>query len=236
MKLCRAGLKMMTAFGFFQILHLSIFGQEAIVRSADGYDLTVHIEEGDTFASVMGKIESSYKNYDGSGNAIDFFYEGNFYRLSVGNLNGIGRNYADTVIASEKEDIRYILKSLATKTYSDLLSSRGSLNRAGDRIDHIHPLRFLACIFLDEELKGCVHSVRDSKQVWKSFFTGLEDSLEEESQKNNMSLDFLQDFSNNLGINMSSVKDQVKNRKWSEFVDVLLKLLPRKGNPDRYDM
>lgn len=158
------------------------------------------------------------------------------YNAEVDIYSSKGRNYLLAVTADECEDIRYILKCLATRSWTDLLGSRGSLNRAGDRIDHVHPLRFIMCILSDEEMKGCVHSIRDRKQIWKSFFSGLEESLEEESQRNNMKFEFVEDFSINLGINSSSIIGYIEDRDWPELVDVLLVLLPRQGEPGRYDM
>lgn len=211
----------------------NLSSQEVVVRTSDGGTITLEVGLDDTVGDMLKKaaLHQGPLVIEMSGSLKDLREEDTFYTQRP-------RIYYEMVTPEEKEDVRYILKSMATKSWTELLGSRSSLNRAGDRIDHIHPLRFLYTIFSDEQMRGCLHSIRfsDRKQIWKSFFTGLEESLEEESQKNNMTLEFIHDFAKLLKINVASVHDLIKNRQWPELVDALLKLLPRTGDPGRYDM
>lgn len=233
------------AAGISLFASASAGSEEVLVRTPCGDSITIDIDSEETFASVVKKIEANIKGLDyDSGDiegsrtfVIDYLASGiHNVRASTNPFEEEKREYNRETTDEEKKDLRYILKSLASKTWSELLKSKSSLNRAGDRIDDLHPLRFLICIFTDEELKGCVHSIRDSKKIWDNFFEGLESSLKEEAQRSNMKPEFVQDFANILGINVSSVSDIIANRQWEKLVDTLLKLLPRKGNPGRYDM
>lgn len=214
---------------------LSIEGnaEEVIVRTPEGNCLTVEVAPDESFCDVIQKIAGN----NSAPVIIDFMHNHSLQMFIEDHSPvNVTRVYTNTVTAAEKDDIRYILKSLATNTWTELLGSRSSINRAGDRIDHIHPLRFLACIFTDKELKGCIHTIRDRGKIWKSFFQGLEESLEEESQKGNIQPDMVQDFAKNVNVNVSAIREIIKNKKWEDLVDTLLNLLPREGDPGRYDM
>lgn len=221
-----------------------INAEEIVIRTPEGDSLVIEVDPQESFADVIAKMEANINtetndaiNEDISRRfVIDFMCSGiQNVRASASAFSDEMRVYNGPISDSQKDDMRYILTSLASKSWTELLKSKSSMNRAGDRIDSIHPLKFLTAIFKNEELKGCLHSIRDRKKIWDNFFEGLEESLNEEARRSNMN-DFIQDFANNLGINASAVRDQIINRKWPELVDTLLKLLPRQGNPGRYDM
>jgi len=63
------------------------------------------------------------------------------------------RDYYHHVTPAEFADIKYVITSVANKNVAALLWNRKALEAAGDRTEHIHPLKFFLTIFLDEELK-----------------------------------------------------------------------------------
>lgn len=153
-----------------------------------------------------------------------------------GNQKGKGaRNYGSPVSSKEKEDIRYIIRSLAKYNWAQLAKEESSLKKAGDKINHIHPLRFLQCVFTDEELKVGLFVIRNKSLVWGQYYDGLKKSLNDESDLNNL-VQFTPDFANKVGINVNAILPYVQSRQWSALIDVLINSLPRDGNPDRYDM
>lgn len=146
------------------------------------------------------------------------------------------RNYDVPLSKQDREDISYIVTSLAKYSWTELLCHRSSIKKAGARVDPVHPLRFLECIFTSEELKAGVHAIRDRKRIWKEFSSGLFESLELESKRDNLTPAQVLDFSNSLGINSAKINQNIQKRRWTELVDQLIELLPRQGNPGRYDM
>lgn len=148
-----------------------------------------------------------------------------------------GRDYNQPATPQQRQDIAYIVKTLGTAPYKSLLKNKGSLKSAGDRIDSVHPLRFLQVIFSDEELKAGAHAVRQRTFfVWGEFFGGLKDSLDEEYTRGNLTDEQVIDFSKNVGINPNAVINSIHARDWQHFYDILLKEIPRQGNPTRYNM
>lgn len=146
------------------------------------------------------------------------------------------RNYNIPVNQNEKDDLAFITTTLARSSLPSLATSKSSLKKAGDRIDHLHPLRFLMTIFTDEELKANISAIRSRSWVWGKFYDGLEGSLKEESRKNNMNNEFVIDFANIIGINVSLIQNAIQEKHWKEFVNILIDAVPRSGNSTRYDM
>lgn len=149
----------------------------------------------------------------------------------------VQRNYQIPVTQSEKDDLVFITTTLARSSIPSLAVHKPALKRAGDRIDHLHPLRFLMTVFTDEELKVNISAIRSrGGWVWNKFYDGLEGSLKEEARKNNMSDEFVVDFTNTIGINASLIQPAIHGKRWKEFVNTLIDAVPRSGNPTRYDM
>lgn len=145
------------------------------------------------------------------------------------------RKYHAKVTAKEKEDIAYIVNTLGMETLLTISNSESSIREAGKRVEHIHPLRFLIIVFTDEELKASFHAMDGRTWVWSDFIGGLTDNLDKEFLNNNLK-QFLQDFSNQVGVKHSLIKPVVENRQWLKFVDLLIENIPRNSDADRYNI
>lgn len=144
------------------------------------------------------------------------------------------RSYAAGVTAGEAGDITYIVKTLSNSTLPKIKSAESSLKKAGDRIDHVHPLQFLLCVFTREELKVAVRNLEGRTWVWTDFLKGLTDTLSEENGKNNIQ-PFLQDFSSKLNIDINILLPLQQGNRWEKFVTTLIAIVPRADGSGRYD-
>lgn len=162
------------------------------------------------------------------------FLLGNFELHATGAHAG-KRDYYRNVTKTEKAELRYILTTLAKNSLTSLLKNRSKLQDAGDRIDHLHPLRFILTCFKDDELKGSFHCVHDRGKVWKEFFKELKKNFEEEASHENLLEEYVKDFAKSLKINASLILPALQKKQWDNFVEILLKNIPRGGEPDRYD-
>lgn len=145
------------------------------------------------------------------------------------------RDYESGFTPQDKDTVRYIVTTLANSSWTGLLKHKSELKKAGVRVDHLHPFRFLQIIFTDSEMKSGVHSIRDRSKIWKEFTNGLYTTLTAESQRNNVE-PYIDMFAQQLGIDASAIRPSLLAKRWSEFADVLLRIVPRDGNPGRYDM
>jgi hypothetical protein len=219
------------------------FGEEEIeIRTPSGQRFVLEIEPEDSFASVMQKIRSEVSIIEienGATTAANDSKSTEYALDFMASTDGVQkqRDFSEKMSKSDKEDIRYILTTLATYSLTKLWGAESSLKRAGDRVDHVHPLNFLSFCFSDDELKGSFHCIRHrGGKIWKEFFSGLRDSLDEESKRDNLTEEFVNDFANKLDMKPSKILPSIQKRNWEHFFEILLKEIPRGGEPDRYDM
>lgn len=148
--------------------------------------------------------------------------------------NGAFRDYQAPLSNADRQDIRYIVTSLANNSMVTILFNRNTIERAGDRIEPVHPLQFLYCVFTDEEMKAGIHNIRGRSLIWKDFYAGIRDSLQAESEENNMN-QFIPDFARRIGLNPSLVHSAIVERRWHDLFDILFTKIPRSPERNRYD-
>ncbi len=148
---------------------------------------------------------------------------------------GFPRDYYVNLSYDEVNDIRFIITFLANRSFVTIATHRGALEEAGERIEHIHPLRFLATVFTDEELKVGMRNVRGKGLIWGDFSGGLKTSLSSENSIGNITDDQILDFANTVKIAPSIIYASIKQGRWDEFIDLLITHVPRNGDHNRYD-
>lgn len=154
---------------------------------------------------------------------------------SHGDPLGYPRVYDLEVNPQEKADIRFIITTLANKSLLSIALIKGELESAGERISHVHPLRFLMTIFQDEELKVGIRNIRSKGWAWNHFVGGLKHSLAAEMHRNNMKDEYLLSFAQMLKIEMNLILPAIVEQRWDEFIDLLITHIPRQGDHNRYD-
>ena len=215
----------------------------------------VHLEVGssDQFLDVLDRIQMYYDRYDSglqaaqesrgqdladAGLAFDarFDLEVSHAGITVRSKKPVKRNFSNPVTKQQKKDIALIITTLGYDSLISIGSSKSSLQKAGDRIEHIHPFRFLMTIFADEKLKAGVHAIR-GRIGWISdgFFDGITGSLKEEAARDNL-LQFVPEFAGQVNIEPSLILPSLEKGKWTEFVNILIDKIPRAIDPNRYDM
>lgn len=229
-------------FALISSISLEISAKEVMVRTPAGNLWVIDVQSNDTFLSVIDQIEwrineeEQVKIAENELGQREFFIDyksGPTAKLTAKQTNP--RNYSVATTDSEKKDIKYIVTTLGNSSLPSIATKKSALKKAGDRIDRVHPFKFLACIFTDEEMKAAMANMQGRAWVWGEFLDGLSSSLSQESKLNNLQ-PFIQDFANTLGINVSSINEIIQRQSWTTLVDTLIKIIPRQGNTDRYDM
>ena len=147
----------------------------------------------------------------------------------------IRRQYERELSREEKKNIEYIISTLGSSSLIGLAKERSELKRRGKEIEQVHPFRLLEYTFKQEKLRVALENIKNRTFVRKEFFNGLNNSLEEEMQKDNL-LNYLQAFCSELSIDYKSAYPFVKAKKWTEFINFLIAHKPRQGNFERYNM
>lgn len=228
----------------FLLLSLSSFSlnaKEVVIIPSSGESFVINIEPNESFFEVFEHIQNclldNSQPQENEDNEIALSYKIGIPGIFAERAGpATPRNYGAPVSSTEKEYIRFIIRSLAKHNWAQLAKEESSLKRKGDKIDHIHPFRFLQCVFTDEELKVGLYAIwKKGGRIWNEYYDGLKKSLNEESDLFNL-VQFTPDFANNVGINVHLILPYIQTRQWSTLIEELLNNIPRTGDPDRYGL
>ncbi len=223
----------------FCLLPMTLFAAHLVVQEQNGETAIFEVDLEEEFLNqFLWELEKTEKMTDLlvylSYPERVFFHNTKAERMS-GTYLGYPRDYPGGVTAEEFKDIHFIVRTLADKSLITIAKERYSLEAAGDRIDHVHPLNFLLTIFSNEELKVAIRNIRGKGWVWSNFLSGLKQTLSTEFEINNV-MPHMQDFSSRLEVGIHLLLPAVRSRNWDLLVDQLIKNVPRKGDGNRYDM
>lgn len=205
---------------------------EVLVRAPDGEELFFEIDPQESFGNVITRLNACLK---GSERADAFCLD--FQASSDSEQKSLPwRDYYRENSKEDTANLSFIICTMGFKSIFKIFNERKALKSAGDKIDHLHPLRFVMGIFTDEEMKAAIHNIKGRTLIWNEFKKGLYPSLTEETKKNNMHVEYIEDFAKRVKVDSSLIIRPLQQQKWDEFMNVLLKNVPRKGDPKRYDM
>lgn len=216
----------------FAISFTSIAAQEIVVRSSLGEMHVIDIRTSESFLGTIELLQSSM----GAGG--DFFID--FMTRSVEkpiskNESTPFKDFKASLTKEEKKDIQYLVNTLGMNSLVSITNNKSSLKRAGKRIDHIHPLRFLLYIFSDEEMKASMKAMEGRSWVWSEFIDNLVNSFNIEVDRDNMKPEFLREFCKKVNIDMNLIQSAVEQRRWESFVSICIANVPRYTQTDRYN-
>lgn len=224
-----------------------LLAEEIVIRATTGENIILDVSAEESFAEVMHRIH----HYADQHQEIALAYadentnsEGYLIMLADlwkkkdkggGNKGPVTqpREYNVPVTPEEKEHITYIVTTLAQTSLTSLPGKRGDLKDRGAKVAHLHPLRFLGTIMEDEQLKGNFRAALDRTLVKGEFRGNLTDSLAQEYRANNMKSEYVADFASALSLNYNQLWSAVQNKKWNDFLEVLVKSIGKNG--DRWE-
>lgn len=135
------------------------------------------------------------------------------------------RNYDIQPTEKEKKAISFIVNTLANKSLMKIWKEKSALKKAGEKIHHLHPFRFLQHIFSEEDLKNDLKTIYKRNWVAGEFKKGIYESLADERGKQNLTHEHIHDFAATLGINSDLIKPSIARGDWDDFVSTLIKHL-----------
>lgn len=219
--------------------------QEILVRAPSGEMFLMEVEPDEPFFSVLERVklhagcdhevEDVDPNVEQITENSPFILDYSMLGSLQAKWNGGKRDYSAELSKGDKDDIKLILTTMAKYASNDptklfrLWRKEKDLKQAGDRIEKIHPLRFLSHVFTNEELKAAMAAVRKCSIVWKKYYEGFNESMEIENKNENLT-PYITDFATFLSINSASVTNIVGNKDWAGLIDYLIESIPRTGN------
>lgn len=213
------------------VLSLPLHAVEVVVRCPEGKLQMVHVEDHESFHNVISILQDVHGQKGEY--LLDFMAKD---PLDYHAATAKSRHYLQAVTASERSDINFIINTLGMSSLAKVTKSKSSLKKAGDRVDHVHPLRFLLTIFSDEPMKASIHAMQGRSWIWSEFINNLKDTFEEEAVRGTLSKDYVVDFSQKLGLNPDTVNTYVQQHSWTGLVDYMISSIPRNADHGRYNM
>ena len=130
--------------------------------------------------------------------------------------------YQLPLLEEDKKNIQIIIKTMAEKGLVKLLLERRYLEKKGDQVNYIHPLRFIGYIFSDEKLKNCMRQIKTSRFKWNEFIKGFSRRMDEEYTLDNL-IRFIPEFVEQVHVqHPERIEDFIRKKSWEEFVADLL--------------
>jgi hypothetical protein len=149
--------------------------------------------------------------------------------LDKNNLNKENA-YSQLPITDEEANMIYrIIDTLGTKKWWQLAFVQGELKDLGNKVQHIHPLRFLGTLFTDSHLKLCMRDIVESSVKWKGFMKGdgatpgFIAKCEKEFARDNFE-SYILSFCQAVKAHPDQVRTLVRNKEWENLVVYLINL------------
>lgn len=224
-------------FVFSIILNVGVaaYANEVFVNTQDGETFVFEADPNESLSMLEKRISALIDSEDFIVAIPSKKKEWGQEASKQGGYLGYPRSYQNEVKPHEKDDIHFIVTSLADKSLITIAFMKGDLEAAGDRIDHLHPLRFLMTVFTDERLKVGIRNIRGRGWVWNHFVGGLKECLATETSIGNMKPDYISDFARAVQIDFNRIYPSVLAQNWDNLIEILIHEIPRKGHHDRYD-
>lgn len=128
------------------------------------------------------------------------------------------------VTGEEKNKIGTILITMSENSVFQLLFERKFLERLGQEVHHVHPIRFLGTIFSDPRLVNCMYVIRMSGFKWGGFMDGISERLRGEIRAGNVNI-YIPGFAEQLNIRAEDIQPYINQR---DIEGLVLFLMDRK--------
>ena len=129
----------------------------------------------------------------------------------------------DRLLISEKDKktLYKIVHTLGTSNVPKLLWKKRDLEKLGNSINHVHPMRFIATILLNPTLRADLQEVRRSFFKWNGFMDGFRRRMTEEFYKDNIQA-YVLGFCDELEVKEEVVQHFVDRKDWEGLVKAIL--------------
>lgn len=215
---------------------ISMGAQELVINTSSGIDYFLEIQPEDSFEGVIKTMRSLEIDDTSKDLMVSLNVQKNRIEAKTKAVANTPRDYYKPLSSKDKENISYLLTTLAYQSILKISSKRSTLEKVGDQIEPIHPLQFFKFVFSNDELIVAMRNIKGRAWVWKDFIGRILDSLNTENNYGNLTPGQVQDFLSSVKIDPSLINTPIQARDWNGFVDNLILHVPRNNDSNRYDM
>lgn len=133
-----------------------------------------------------------------------------------------GYEYPTPITSQDRQDVAYIIRTLANTSTPMLLFKKKSLNAAGDRVRPLHTLQFLECIFANSQLKADMAKIQRKKMPWNELMKGIRQGLNNADREGSLAKPQIDAFAKAVGINPEKIYPLIQAKKWDAFVNAMI--------------
>lgn len=125
------------------------------------------------------------------------------------------------VTQQERDKIFKLISNMGTLPWPKLLLKKNAMEKLGDDIDHVHPMRFLGVIFSNPHLKYCMGEVEKSGLKWGRFIKGLSKKMKKNHEMGNI-LPHITGFAEETGVDPDQCYEYLIKKDYEGFVRYLI--------------
>jgi len=125
------------------------------------------------------------------------------------------------ISVEDKEKISKILLTMSENSIFKLLFEKKRLERLGQEVNHVHPIRFLGTVFTDPRLIHALHRIRRSGFKWDGFMDGFSERLMQEVKAKNVN-QYIPGLAQTLRVRAEDIQAYINYRDFEGLVLFLL--------------
>jgi hypothetical protein len=121
----------------------------------------------------------------------------------------------------ERRLIRAIISTMAEKNVIELVFEKHSLEKKGDKIRKVHPLRFIGYIISNSDLRNNLRIIKKSSFKWDAFVSGFAKRMREELSNDNVYC-HVPGFANQVSFSQENINHYIRKKDFEGLIKSLL--------------
>jgi hypothetical protein len=117
----------------------------------------------------------------------------------------------------DRVTVRRILETMATNGKMYLLQHRKEVEGWGDEVRHVHPLRFLGCVFSHPSGREWMKAVRGDFFKWSNFGSEMATAIDNEYKRGRI-LQYIPDFGAEIHLSPDKMKPFIDRKDWKGLI------------------
>lgn len=132
------------------------------------------------------------------------------------------KSYEEHVSEQDKQDISFVVLSVAEKSSIALAMSQQEIKEALLRLNEVHPLALLQAVSEDPSLLVGLRKMQERDWIWELFTTELNKIFSEAASQGVIKDQDVTAFAATLGLDTATVVSAIRGERWSELLNILM--------------
>lgn len=184
-----------------------------VLQSISTKDIQTHLDP--LYSQIDQKLQlSQYQEYKEEDLSIQV-------QLCSTNLNATAPFYSLYISDTDKQTIHWVIHTIAKNNPVKLGLNQKEIRKKGDKIQHVHPLRFLSFVMGEGGLRSDMHKIKKSGFKWNNFIKDYSNRLSREASSNNLNA-YVPGFAHSLAVDEQTIQSMIDRHDWHGLVNYFL--------------